>query len=152
MHVPADRLRKLQELYSESFAFSINSRLPQTVLGQCIVSYRKFIDHLAHIYGFEIFDNNELPVTVQVLTRVNYRDKSPFGIVVNCLSIDQAIRVTRLALKRSTGDSFSAIVKIKNRWCTPPVMTYIAESRKVLFKQNCQVLSIKDANQKTSHH
>ncbi len=152
MHVPADRLRKLQELYSESFAFCINNRLPQTVLGQCIVSYRKFIDHLANKYGFGVFDDDALLITVNTLTKESHRDKAPFGLAVGCSSISQAIHITKLALKRSTGDCFESVIKIGKTWCTPPVVSYIAESQKISFKQNCRVINFTNDKQETNHN
>lgn len=140
MHLPADRLRKIQELYSESFTFAIDKNLPLTVLGQCIVSYRKFIDSLTSEYGFDIFDVKS-PVEVRTAIRSNYRDRNSFGLTVKCASITEAIRITKLALKRSTGDCFTAHAKVNNKLCAYPITEYIAESKKPIFNHNCRVLS-----------
>ncbi len=142
MHVPADRLIKIQELYSESFTFAIDSKLPQTVLGQCIVSYRKFIDSLMYKHGISIL---EAAPSIQVNTalKANYRDKVSFGLTISCSSIAEAIKVTKLALKRSAGDCFSAYIKLDSKTFPYPITQYIAESKKSTLRRDCQILQFR---------
>jgi hypothetical protein len=142
MTVP-DRLRRIQEIYSESSSFAINQSLPQTVIGQCIVSYRKFVDCIRSSYGVDAFDVLT-PVDTCIIMKPTFKGREVFGVRTSCLSIIGAIKVARYALKHSRHDFLSVNIIVFGTSVGFPIISYAAESKKP-HGEFCKILEFKRA-------
>ena len=144
MAISRDRLLMVRELYEESLTFRTNyDGLPKTVIGQCIVSYRRFVEYLLNNYGIDIFfDIVDMDLSIKLKNK--YNDKNEHGIKIKCNIMKSAINIARKALSRSRHGSFEVTVSIESVEIPLPVIKYSVHVKKNRQKIKCKIFTFKD--------